>query len=168
VLPNGTPWPIANHENVLSILSTNTRGMPRMLVYVPRDKIGPILVGSTPLHDFIPPKGYDAVILIGRPQATNSGGQQTGHAYDSVNEALRLASSNKFSIIYFNRRWSTINGELFKSLIRPDVVAVARPEVNLPYRFYPYESLSPGQTLVERQPAMPNVPYIAPLRGQQY
>ena len=139
-----------------------------MVVFVPADGIGPLLVGSTATLDYAQPHGYDSVIFRGTPQATYSRGVETGHAYDSIHEALRLAATNQFSDIYFNRSFSTITDRMVQSLIRPDVVAVARPPFSDPFRLRPYEVYSKGQSSKKRQKDMPAVPGIAPLDGRPY
>jgi hypothetical protein len=77
-----------------------------------------------------------------------------------VVEGLRLAESNEFSEVYFNRSFTTVTSRMFESLIRPDVVAVARPELDLGYRYQPFEILSGRQTHEDQQERMPNVPGI--------
>jgi hypothetical protein len=168
VLPDGTPWPVADIDHVLSVLANQPGRMPTMVLYVPIDGRGPLLVGSTAKIDYPLPEGYDTVTFKGRPQVTRLGGVPTGHARDGVKEALRLAASNAFSTIYFNRSFSTITNGMVFSRLRPDVVALTRPTSNLPYRHYPYESLSEGQELPDRQKEMPEVPGIAPVDGAKY
>ena len=167
-LPDGTPWPRATPELIQAVLAPQRGTPPSMVVFVPLDGVGPVLVGSTATFDSETPKGYDSVKLIGTPQVTKSRRQETGHAKDSINEALRLAASNEFSMIYFNRSFSHITGRAYESLIRPDVVGVARPFLDLPYQYSPYESLSPGQKLPNRQAEMPPIPGIKPVRGEYY
>jgi len=168
-LRDGTPWPTPTPDLVRATLrpTPGTRP-PSMLLYAPEDRIGPVLVGSTATQEYAEPPGYDTVRLVGTPQVTRSSGSETGHAQDSVEEALRLAETNQFSTIYFNRSFSMITSRMVQSLIRPDVVAVVRPHLDVFEIYHPYESLSPGQTLEERQDDMPDVPGIRPLDGRRY
>jgi hypothetical protein len=168
LLPDGSPWPIATHDFILSVLARQPGTTPSMVLFVPSDGVGPVLVGSTATADYRKPDGYGAVTLKGTPQVTYSGGIETAHAWDSVMEALRLARTNEFSIIYFNRSIFVATEETVVSLIRPDVFAVARPELDLPHIYFPYEVFSPGQNWEDRQDEMPDVPGIAPLRGHHY
>ncbi len=115
-----------------------------------------------------PPPGYDSVTPKGTPQVTYSGGVETGHAHDSIDEGMRLAGSNQFSTIYFNRSFTTVTDGMVQSLFRPDVTAVARQNSGLPFSHYPYESYSPGQGPKQRQPQMPPVQWIAPVDGKDY
>ena len=85
-----------------------------------------------------------------------------------VNEGLRLAGSNEFSDIYFNRSFSTINDLMFESLIRPDVVGVARPTLDSRVEYQPFEILSPRQTHEEREEVMPRVGGVRPLQSRSY
>lgn len=139
-----------------------------MKIYVPSDKVGPILVGSNEREDFEQPPGYDVVYLRGAPQITYSSGAETAHARESAVEALRLASSNEFSDIYFNRSFSTINDRMFQSLRRPDVVGVARPTLDGAPEYQPYEILSPRQTHEEREDVMPRVSGVRRLQSRHY
>jgi hypothetical protein len=166
---DGTPWPRVDADVVMSTL-TPRRGKtpPSMVVYVPRDGVGPTLVGSTTTEDYEQPRGYDSVTLIGTPQTTYSRGAPTGHVGNSAAEGLRLAESNEFETIYFNRSFTLSTNGTVPSLLRPDVFAVARPEIESPYRYHPYETLSPGQSLRERQDEMPRDPSIRQLDGRSY
>jgi hypothetical protein len=84
-------------------------------------------------------------------------------------EALRLAESNDFSDIYLNTSFSTITRGNVRSLIRPDVTAQARPELQSPFRLRPYEIFSNRQTAEQRQAQMPSgVSWIAPVDGRGY
>jgi hypothetical protein len=83
-------------------------------------------------------------------------------------EALRLAATNQFSELHFNRTFSTATGRVVQSLIRPDVLAVVRPELDLEDIYHPYESYSPGQNDQTRQPDMPNVPGVRSVYGRRY
>jgi hypothetical protein len=131
-----------------------------MIIFVPQDKIGPMLIGSDDKEEFAKPPGYDTVRLVGAPQRTDASGAETTHALRSVVEGLRLAETNDFSEVYFNRSFTTVTRGMFESLIRPDVVAVARPELDLGYRYQPSEILSGRQTPTDQQARMPNVPGI--------
>ena len=80
-----------------------------------------------------------------------------------------MAATNQYSDIYFNRSLSTITDGKVAVLIRPDVVAVVRWELNPGYRYYPYESLSPGQTQQQRQQQMLGIPGLRlPLDAHRY
>ena len=82
---------------------------------------------------------------------------------------MRLARTNEFETIYFNRSLTTSTRGLYQSLIRPDVVAVARPDLNWEITHFPYETLSPGQRQEQQQERMPTgVPWIAPIRAERY
>jgi hypothetical protein len=168
VLPDGTPWPIATHDQIKAILAPQKGKIPTMVVFVPQDGIGPVLIGSTQTKDFAQPSSYDTVTLYGTPQATYSGGIETGHARDSIDEAIRLARSNQFSAIFFNRSFTTVTDNMVQSLIRPDVIAVARPQFSDPHGYWPREILSPGQTHEERDRVMPTVPFVAPMQSRRY
>ena len=107
--------------------------------------------------------------FVGTPQVTSSRGEETGHAADSAQEALRLARTNEFETIYFNRGLTMSTRGLYQSLIRPDVVAVARPDLNWEITHFPYETLSDGQTEQQQQARMPvGVPWIARIRTGTY
>jgi hypothetical protein len=170
-LRNGQPWPEADAAAVRRILARGPQGTPppSMWVYVPLDGKGPDLVGSDNKEEFDQPPGYAKVRLVGTPQITSSRGVETGHAADSTEEALRLARSNEFETIYFNRSLTMSTQGLYQSLIRPDVVAVARPDLQWEITHVPYETLSAGQTEEEQQDRMPKgVPWIAPIRSGSY
>jgi hypothetical protein len=168
-LPDGSPWPQATHDAVKAALARRGDGdMPTLKIYVPRDGVGPTLLGENAGLEFTKPEGYDEVKFIGTPQATFSGGAETGHAKDSIEVGLRLATTNQFETIYFNRSFSKITNGMVESLIRPDVVAVTRPTINDRFVYHPYESLSPRQELGDRIPDIPNIPSIAPLQGERY
>jgi hypothetical protein len=167
-LPDGTPWPVATHDAIQAIMRPVRGGTPQMTLFVPLDKIGPTLIGSTDTLDYPKPEGYDEVRLWGAPQVTYSRGEETGHAADSVSEALRMAETNQFSDINFNRAISTSTGRQVLSAIRPDVMGVVRPELDLDHLFHPYESLSPGQDIEERREEMPQDVRVKPAEGQQY
>jgi hypothetical protein len=167
-LNDGRPWPIADHDAIRGILLSQGSPKATMTVYVPVDGVGPILVGSTAELEYERPEGYDEVKLIGRPQTTYSRGVETGHARDSIDEAIRLASSNKFSEIYFNHTFSTSTQGVVESLLRPDVLARVRDEIDQPGRYAPYESLSPRQAGPNRARLMPKVPAIGELTWREY
>lgn len=167
-LPDGTPWPVADVDSVRSALAPQPRTTPTMNVYVPLDGVGPVLVGSTADFEYIQPDGYDVVVLKGTPQVTNSRGVRTDHDLKGIEEALRLAATNQFSQISFNQSFTRSTNGLVRSKIRPDVFAVVRPPLNLPYRYYPWETLSPRQTLPRRQAQMPLDPSVAPVDGRSY
>jgi hypothetical protein len=159
-LPDGRIWPTAEPAEILRILPPERGTTRAMIVFVPRDKIGPMLIGSDDREEYEQPPGYDKVRLVGAPQRTYAAGAETTHALKSAVEGLRLAETNDFSEIYFNRSFTIVSNRTFQSLIRPDVVAVARPELELGYRFQPAEILSGRQTHVQQQARMPDVPGI--------
>ena len=164
-LQDGTPWPVATIASIKAMPGRT----PQLRIYVPRNKYGDVLLGSTPETDLPgPPEGYDEVLLRGRPQVTSSGGRETPHADDGVAEALRLARSNEFEEICFNLSFSNCTGMVVQSLLRPDVLAVVRPQLDVGYSFRPYESWSPGQNPQARQLKMPNVPGIRELNDLNY
>jgi hypothetical protein len=166
LLSDGTPWPIVTHDQIASILARQGGAVPTMTVYVPLDGVGPMLVGKTSTVQFDIPKGYDEVTLKGTPQETYPGGFASVHAYDSIDEAMTLAGTNRFSEIYFNRSISMVSGQKIKGLIRPDVTGVARPQFSIPYLYRPYESFSKGQKQQQRQKQMPDDPGIARVYGR--
>jgi hypothetical protein len=167
---DGTLWPVATPDVIRRILAPDGKTTPKMIIYVPADGIGPILVGSDTKGEMEePPPIYSMVRLWGTPQVTNTREGPTQHAHESVVEALGLAASNRFSDIYFNRSFSTITGRNVLSLSRSDVVAVYRSESDSPYHLLPREILSPGQTTEDRESQMPkDAPWIAPVRGRGY
>lgn len=168
-LKDGTPWPKATTDVVLATLArTSGREPPRMVLFVPRDGVGPTLVGSTLTISYERPAGYDVVELVGTPQETRRGGQPTNHAKESVVEALNLASTNHFSKIFFNRSITHVTGGDHISLIRPDVTGVARETAPYPHHFIIVEILSNGQTREMRQVQMPQSDAFAPVRGRRY
>jgi hypothetical protein len=92
----------------------------------------------------------------------------TRHADASVEEALRMAESNKFSEIYFNRSYATIRPGMFESVrLRTDVVGVVRPELDDPL-LEPYEVYSPGQKKEDREQQLAPLPGLKPIRGEHY
>ncbi len=168
-LADGRIWPKGTLDIVRPMLEPRPDGKPPVVVlYVPRDGRGPVLLGMTDKEEFVQPKNYDRVMLIGTPQVTRAGGVETRHAEDSLAEGLSLASTNRFSTIFFNRSFSTITNGERTELIRPDVLAVVRPELDLGYRYWPYESLSPGQTKEERQDQMPSFPGLRDIEARRY
>ena len=167
-LRNGQSWPVPTPEIVRAALMPQRGQTPVMVLFVPTDGKGPMLVGSDAEGDFMQPPGYQTVRLFGTPQVTYSRGAETGHAEDSIEEALRLGATNQFSELHFNRTFSTATGRVVQSLIRPDVLAVVRPELDLEDIYHPYESYSPGQNDRTRLPDMPNVPWVRPVYGRRY
>ncbi|MFI4973868.1 MAG: hypothetical protein ACHP84_04935 [Caulobacterales bacterium] len=167
-LRDGTPWPRATPDVIRATLALRRGQTPTMVIFVPIDGIGPPLVGSTPTFEYDRPDGYDEVRLIGTPQRTFSRGSETGHAEDSVNAALRLAMTNQYYEIYFNRALATASRGTIVSFLRADVFAAVRPELNDPFPFHIYETLSPGQTLEGRQEQMRDFPSMGPIAGQRY
>ncbi len=173
-LRDGRIWPEATPDAIKQALAP-IRGPrpPEVVIYVPIDKIGPTLMGQTRDEEFEEPKGYSSVKLIGTPQRTYSRGEETGHAADSIQEAIRLAGTNQFSKIYFNRSLMTSTRGappdlVLQDLIRPDVFAIVRPEIKIGYIYHPYETLSPGQSLEEREPDYPSHPGMNALEGRRY
>lgn len=169
-LSDGRIWPAAQASPMLrALLAARADGRPpQAIIYVPDDLRGPMLMGMTDKEEFVEPKGYSSVMLIGTPQVTRSGGAETRHADDSLEQGLQLANTNRFSMVFFNRSFSTITSGEHTFLIRPDVTAVVRPELELGYRLWPYESLSPGQMLPERQNEMPPIKGLRSLEGKPY
>jgi hypothetical protein len=162
---DGRPWPTATPDNVLVILR---QADPRaMTLFVPRDGIGPTLIGSTADQDYEQPPGYDAVRLVGLPQATRSLGVETNHAIESVREGLRMAETNRYSTIFFNRSYSTLSDGEVLSPLRSDVVGVLRPSARA-FRYDPYEVYSPGQKPEDREEQLKDLPWLLPLRGHHY
>jgi hypothetical protein len=167
--PDGKPWPTATHDAIKAALAPiSGRQAPMMVLYVPIDGKGPTLIGATRVEEFNEPKGYSAVKLIGTPQLTYSRGEETGHAADSIAEAIRLADTNQFSEIYFNRSLMTSTRGALQDLIRPDVFAIVRPEIKIGYIYHPYETLSPGQSLRLRIPDYPTYPGLRLPKGKHY
>ena len=154
VFADGTPWPVVTAEAVRQILARRPGKQPSMVVFVPADGKGPMLIGSTRDKEYPAPKGYFVVELRGTPQANFAGGRETDHADRSVAEAMRLAATNQFSTIFFNSTVSTGTGRLVESLLRPDVYAVYRPKLNFtpPGRWHASEIKSPGQENEYRTP----------------
>ena len=87
-----------------------------------------MLIGSNRTEDFERPEGYTEVEFSGNPQENYGGERETNHADRSVEEALRLADSRQFSMIFFNRTMSTVTGQVVQSNIRPDVYGVLLPD----------------------------------------
>ncbi|HUO24008.1 MAG TPA: hypothetical protein VMU59_15945 [Caulobacteraceae bacterium] len=161
-LLDGKPWPIVSHDLIKSVLAPQGRAIPTMQIYVPQSGYGPILVGSNSTTDFPPPPmGYDIMALKGTPQVTYSRGQETKHAPDSIEAALAMAMTNRYSEIFFNRSFSTLTGGMVKSPLRPDVVGIVRPEIKAIERYYPHEIPSPGQNMIKRGSQMPPHPGVA-------
>lgn len=167
--PDGQPWPVADPDTVLKILDEQKGLDPKMVIYVPIDKIGPILIGSTGTTEIgRRPDGYDEVELEGLPQRTTSANVATNHARESVARALLEAWSNQFSKIYFNRSFATITNGGINSYLRSDLVGIYRPEVASEYDYRPYEILSSGQQINERQEQMEYFPRVKPPEGHHY
>jgi hypothetical protein len=169
-LPDGRPWPEATPIAVLTSLQNlkDLPGGPRIFVFVPIDGIGPTLMGSTDTQEFPDPPGYERVYLEGIPQETRRGNVPTNHGLDGAERALELASTNRFDRIYFNRSMATSSDREIVSSLRPDVFAHVRPGLDLGFRWFPQESLSPRQTLENRQSQMPDHPALAPVGGGFY
>jgi hypothetical protein len=164
-LLDGTPYQIADVRFIKSILSRSGRSMAEVKLYVPSNGAGPVLVGSTLTREFEgPPDGFDEVWFFGTPQSTSSGGEETRHAEDSIEFALDMARTNRYSAIYFNRSFTVATGGQVISSLRPDVLGVLRQ----PIQYQPYESYSPGQDPVSRQDAMPQSPEVLPVQGRPY
>ena len=142
---------------------------PRIVVYVPLDGKGPILIGEGDT-DYELPRGYDRVTLHGTPQSTTLGGVETRHADDSVEMGLQMAGTDKFSDIFFNRSYTTITGGRIQSNLRSDVVGLYRPDLQLESLLAPYESLSPGQNREEREEQLQGIPgmRMSPLEARRY
>ena len=163
---DGVRWPTATHDVILQGLAGKN---PRMVIFVPLHGDGPMLTGPDSDKDYPCPEGYLPVTLIGIPQVTRPVGRKSFYAHDSVDEALELATSNLFGTIYFNKAWSTLTNGQVRSRIRNDVVAVARPGVDLDYIYHPAEVLSPGQTPEQQKERMPIDPRINPdLRTKRF
>jgi len=168
-LADGSPWPRATRDAIKKALAPNGgRKPPEVVLYIPIDGIGPPLMGETEDIDFEEPRGYSSVRFIGTPQRTYSRGEETGHAADSIREAIRLAETNQFSEVYFNRALITSTRGALQDLIRPDVFAIVRPEIKIGYIYHPYETLSPGQSVDDREPDYPSHPGMHALEGRRY
>jgi len=170
MLRNGQPWPEASVDSVLETLRRE-RGAPppRMWILVPLDGKGPPLVGSTGADEFLEPPGYEKVELIGMPQETWRQGIRSNHARDSAEAALRYAMSNNYSRIYFNSALSTSTEGEVDAPLRPDMLGVVRPGLDLGYRFKPYESYSPRQAWEARESLLQLIhPAMGEPEGQFY
>jgi hypothetical protein len=169
-LPSGREWPQATAVVILRSLQNlkNVPGGPRVVLYVPMDGKGPVLMGSTDKEEFPEPPGYEKVYLEGIPQETRRGNEPTNHGLDGAERALELASTNRFDRIYFNRSMATSTNREIVSYLRPDVFARVRPGLDLGFKWVPQESLSPRQTLENRQSQMPDHPALAPVGGGFY
>jgi hypothetical protein len=168
-LLEGKPWPAVTHDLIKSVLAPQGRVMPTLQIYVPRDGNGPLLAGSDGKEDFEgPPEGYDIVTLKGTPQYTYSRGQETNHAADSIEAAIAMAMTNRYSEIYFNRSFSTLSGGGVQSALRSDVVGVVRPEIEQMERYFPHEVLSPRQPGNYREGKMPNHPNVGKVEYTPY
>jgi hypothetical protein len=96
-LPDGRVWPAAEPTEILRILPPKRGTTPAMIIFVPQDKIGPMLIGSDDKEEYVKPPDYSTVRLVGAPQKTSASGAETTHALRSVVEGLRLAETNDFS-----------------------------------------------------------------------
>jgi hypothetical protein len=168
VLPRGTPWPQPTIHLVQTILASQPGKKPVLPLFVPRDGIGPTLLGADLKGDYPQPSGYDLVKLFGTPQITRSGGIETGHARDSIEVALKRAATNRYSAIYFNSAISTVTGGAQEVAFRPDVVAVVRPELSVEPTFVPYEIYSPRQDPKYREGQLKDIPGFYGLDGHFY
>ena len=163
-LLDGKPWPPVTHDLIAAVLARQGRTIPVMEIYVPQNGHGPILVGSNKFEDFpAPPPGYDVVTLRGTPQVTYSRGVPTPHAPDSIEAALDMAATNRYSEVFFNRSFTTATAGIVKSSLQPDVFGVVRPEIDAPTRYNPFEVFSPGQKPAEREDKMPKDPRVGKL-----
>jgi hypothetical protein len=162
---DGTFWTIATHDVILQTLQGKN---PQMTIFVPVSRLGPVLAGSDEEKDYACPEGYTAVKLSGIPQVTRPVGRPSFHAHDSVDEALELAKTDQFNTIYFNRKFVTLTKGQVRSNIQSDVVAVARPELNLEHIYHPVEVMSPRQTQRQLQQRMPVDPRIKPLKFRDF
>ena len=169
-LPSGRPWPTAEADVVYRMLDPRRGGMPFVKLYVPIDREGPMLMGTTERgEDYPEPPGYQPVILRGVPQRTTSGGADTAHALESVNAALRFAETNEYSDIFFNRSFSTISNGEDDVALRPDVVGLRRPTLDGGPKYDVFEVLSPRQSGPAREEVLrPAVTGIGTFNSQTY
>jgi hypothetical protein len=144
--------------------------MPFVKIYVPLDREGPMLMGTTERgEDYLEPPGYQPVYLRGVPQRTMSRGVETSHAPESVVRALEYARSNRYSDIYFNRSFSTISNGTYESSLRGDVVGRLRPALGLEGEYDVFEVLSPRQSGPAREQTLRSaVPGIRDFNSQAY
>jgi hypothetical protein len=146
-LPDGRPWPPPEADVVYRMLDPRRGARPFVRIYVPMDRQGPMLMGTTENgEDYMEPPGYQTVYLRGVPQRTTSGGIDTAHALQSVVEALSFAETNEYSDIFFNRSFSTISNGRYSAPFRPDVVGLRRPTLDPIGEYDVYEVLSPRQS----------------------
>jgi hypothetical protein len=151
-LRDGRLWPPAPPNVVVETLKREQGSPPpKMWIFTPEDGKGPPLVGSTGAQEYDVPPGYEKVELIGMPQETRRRGERTNHAIESADAALQMAMTNRYSRIYFNSALSTSTDGEVDAALRPDVLGVVRPELDLGYRFKPYEIYSPGQASEPRE-----------------
>jgi len=162
---DGVRWPTATHDVILQGLAGKN---PRMVIFVPLHGDRPVLTGPDSDKDYPCPDDYLPVTLIGIPQVTRPIGHPSFHAYDSVDEALKLAETNQFETIYFNRAWATLTSREVRVRSRPDLVAVVRAGLNLEQIYHPVEVKSRGQTDEELKERMPKDPRIAPLQTRDF
>jgi hypothetical protein len=168
-LRNGQPWPVVTEDAIFSnLIALPKGGRPSMSIYVPQDGRGPMLIGSDRTEEFVQPPGYDKVMLYGIPQETASNGVRTNHALDSVQAVLEDAATDNFEAFYFNSAISTSTAGSVVSRLRPDVMAVSRPEFDPNVRYWPYESYSPRQDPLARAEQLRLDPTIAGVRGRAY
>jgi len=168
---DGQLRPVATRISIRMTLQArkDLPGGPRMVLFVPIDGKGPALLGSTPQEDIPPPpSGYSEVYLEGLPQETKRDGAVTNHGLDGAERALELALTNRYDLISFNRSLARSTNREVESYLRPDVLARVRPELDLGYRYVPQESLSPRQTIEDRQSQMPQHPSLLPVTGDHY
>jgi len=167
-LQDGRDWPVADMDRIRSILKASPQNPSRMTVFVPLDRIGPILLGSTETEEYIEPEGYSTVHFIGTPQITHRGGSETEHAISSVGEALRMAATNEYSEIFFNRSMSLATGWVIRSPLRADVFGVIRPELREEFDYAPAEAVSPRQRPEDRQLQFSQFPRMKPIKFLPY
>ena len=144
---NGEPWPRATAPEIRRILDPGRGRLRSMKIFVPVDGIGPTLIGSNRSEDFQRPNGYIEVEFSGNPQENIGGRGATTHADRSVEEALILARTGRFSMILFNRTMSTVTGRVVQSNLRPDVYGVLLPNFRTPMESigHPLEVMSGRQ-----------------------
>ena len=168
VMRDGRRWPIVDRDFVRGELEPAKGPKPEIAIWVPVDPRDPMLVGRTSRLEYEDPPvpGYRRVILHGAPQRTYSRAQETNHSYDSIDEALLMARTGKFSDLYFNTSFSVATGRIIQSKIRPDVFGVLRPDAEDDYIYHPFEIWSGGQTREARQGQMPTFPRLKPVEGR--
>jgi hypothetical protein len=165
-LQNGTPWPQPTIHLIKTIMASQPGKNAVLPLFVPHDGIGPTLLGADTTKDYPKPAGYDVVMLYGTPQQTFSRDSETAHARDCVNVALRAAATNRYSAIYFNRAISTVTGGAQAVALRPDVVAVVRPELVDEPTYEAFEIYSPGQDPKTRATQLKGIKGLISLDGE--